>query len=82
MRERTMAPYIGVTVCRSDGVQEYTLNNATVVNGPRIEQSPDNKGRIYRKLDLNDVKALDWRKKLGAKVMASFGQAEEKGTTN
>jgi hypothetical protein len=74
-----MAPYIGVTICRSDGVQEYNINGTLVTNGPKVEAKPDAKGRVYKKLGSDDVKALEWRKKLGAKVMASFGEAEHKG---
>jgi hypothetical protein len=74
-----MAPYIGVTVCRSDGMSEYNVNNSVVINGPKAEQKPDAKGRVYKKLGPNDPKELEWRRKLGAKMMASFGDAADKG---
>lgn len=74
-----MAPYIGVTVCRSDGVHQYNVNNTMVINGPKAEAQPDAKGRVYKRLGLNDPKNVEWRKKLGTKMMASFGEAEKKG---
>lgn len=74
-----MAPYIGVTICRSDGVLEYTANSTIIPNSPKVEQKPDAKGRVYKKLGPNDAKELEWRRKLGAKMMTSLGKAEQKG---
>jgi hypothetical protein len=74
-----MGPPIGITICRSDGVPTYVSNGQTVVNGPKI--GPDTIGRVYQKLESDDAKEYDWRKKLGAALMLAIEPDKHKNGT-
>jgi hypothetical protein len=74
-----MAPYFPVTVCRSDGLLEVTTKFGTKEhNRPtptQLDETPDPDGMVdcYRKLDDNEPKAVDWRRKLGGMLMHLLG---------
>ena len=65
-----MAPYYPVTVCRSDGCQEYAVNGIKFANCPKdTTRSQDVKSRVYNKLDSDHPKTIVWRIKLGGMMM-------------
>lgn len=74
-----MAPYYPVTVCRSDGLLEViTKSGIRELNQPTPDQlsdKPDANGNVdcYKRLDVDDPKAVDWRRKLGGMMMHLLG---------
>jgi len=81
-----MAPYYPVTICRSDGQQETIIKNGTLErNQPEPKQlndTPNAKGDVdcYRKIEDEDQKAIDWRRKLGGMLMHTLGGKAHAGT--
>ena len=73
-----MAPYYPLLICRSDGQFEVaTRSNVKEVNQPTAQQmddTPDANGNVdcYRKLEVDDAKHVDWRRKLGGMLMHLF----------
>jgi hypothetical protein len=80
-----MAPYWPLTICRSDGQFEVlTKANVKEVNQPTVAQmddTPDANGNVdcYKKLEPDDAKAVDWRRKLGGMLMHLLGGKEHAG---
>jgi hypothetical protein len=80
-----MAPYYPVTVCRSDGQLEViTKSGMRELNRPTAEQlsdTPDANGSVdcYKRLDAEDPKAVDWRRKLGGMLMHLLGGKAHSG---
>lgn len=80
-----MAPYYPVTVCRSDGqVEIITTSGIREHNRPTQEQlsdTPDANGNVdcYKRLDEDDPKAIDWRRKLGGMLMHHLGGKAHSG---
>ncbi|KAG9229329.1 transcription-silencing protein Clr2-domain-containing protein [Amylocarpus encephaloides] len=77
-----MAPYYPITICRSDG-QLSTVTKSGIVepNEPTAVQrdaTPDNKGNVdvYKRLDADESKAVDWRRKLAGMFMHEYGKKE------
>lgn len=65
-----MAPYTLVTICRSDGCEEYTVNGIKFANCPRdTTRSQDSKSRVYNKLDPDHPKTVLWKVKLGGMLI-------------
>ncbi|TAQ83995.1 hypothetical protein B7494_g7678 [Chlorociboria aeruginascens] len=69
-----MAPYYPLTVLRSDGLFEVLLAGKKELNQPtpkQLDSTPDANGLVdyYRKVDKDDLKAVDWRRKLGTLLM-------------
>lgn len=82
-----MAPYYPVTVCRSDGLLEViTKSGIRELNQPTPDQlsdKPDANGNVdcYKRLDVDDPKAVDWRRKLGGMMMHLLGGKAHSGKT-
>jgi hypothetical protein len=78
-----MAPYYPVTVCRSDGVQEFWNGSVLTANSPKdtrdTGRKADAKGRVYTKLDADHQKTLQWKRKLGGMLMDHLGGPEHAG---
>jgi len=80
-----MALHYPVTICRSDGLLEVkTKTGATEANQPTEAQrssTPDMEGNVdcYKKLEHDDPKAQDWRRKLGGMLMQVLGGEEHSG---
>jgi hypothetical protein len=78
-----MAPYYPLLICRSDGQFEVaTRSNVKEVNQPTAQQmddTPDANGNVdcYRKLEVDDAKHVDWRRKLGGMLMHLFDREKE-----
>lgn len=82
-RARRMAPYVPLVVCRSDGVQEYVHNGISTPNQPKpkdLEATPNAQGlvSIYKKVGPDDMKALQWRRKLAGMLMELLGGTKHK----
>lgn len=77
-----MAPYHPIECCRSDGLLEYKSKlGAKELNQPtpkQLEETPNAKGVVdcYRKVEPNDQKSIDWRRKLGGMTMHLLGGKE------
>jgi len=75
----TMAPYYPLTIHRSDGQFEVaTRSGVKEVNQPTIQQmndTPDANGNVdcYKKLEVDEAKHVDWRRKLGGMLMHLLG---------
>ena len=80
-----MAPYYPLICHRTDGQFEVaTGSGVTEVNQPTAEQmndTPDANGNVdcYKKLDIEDAKHVDWRRKLGGMLMHLLGGKEHAG---
>lgn len=73
-----MAPYYPITICRSDGLLEVKTKGITELNQPttpQLDDTPDNDGNVdcYKKLESDEPKAVDWRRKLGGMMMHVLG---------
>ncbi len=83
-----MAPYYPLLICRSDGQTEVaTRSNVKEANQPTAQQmddTPDTNGNIdcYRKLEVDDAKHVDWRRKLGGMLMHLLGGKEHAGKSH
>ncbi|KAM3069393.1 hypothetical protein ACMFMG_005499 [Clarireedia jacksonii] len=77
-----MAPFYPVTICRSDGQLEViTKTGVKELNRPtaaQLNDSPDAEGTIdcYKKLEHDEPKAVDWRRKIGGMLMHYLGGRE------
>ncbi|KAN0096637.1 Transcription-silencing protein Clr2 domain containing protein [Hyaloscypha variabilis] len=77
-----MAPYFPLICHRTDGQFEVaTRNGAKEVNQPTAEQmndTPDANGNVdcYKKLEIDEAKHVDWRRKLGGMLMHLLGGKE------
>ncbi len=83
-----MAPYYPLTVCRSDG-QFAVMIKAGVLepNQPtpaQTDDTPDINGNVdcYKKLEPEETKAVDWRRKLGGMLMHLLGGKGHAGSTS
>ena len=80
-----MANYYPLTVCRSDGQFEVsTRSGVKEVNEPTAAQknsTPDANGNVdcYKKLEIDEPKHEDWRRKLGGMMMHLLGGKEHAG---
>ncbi|KAI9842494.1 MAG: hypothetical protein M1837_007088 [Sclerophora amabilis] len=79
-----MAPYYPVYVSRSDGKLEIVTKKKKELNQPtddQLDSKPDSKGvsDYYKKLDDDEPKATDWRRKLGGMLMREVGDKEHAG---
>ncbi|EHL00134.1 hypothetical protein M7I_3896 [Glarea lozoyensis 74030] len=78
-----MAPYYPITVHRSDGVLSVaTKSGVNEPNEPTAAQqndTPDSKGNVdcYKRLDPEEPKAIDWRRKLGGMLIHRLGGKEQ-----
>lgn len=85
LSRQKMAPYIPIVVVRSDGqLSVITKSGAKELNEPTEAQQsdvPDAKGMVdyYKKLDPDEPKAVDWRRKLGGMLMHVAGEKEHEG---
>jgi len=74
-----MAPYYPLTIHRSDGQFEVaTRSGVKEVNQPTTQQmndTPDANGNVdcYKKLEVDEAKHVDWRRKLGGMLMHLLG---------
>ncbi|KAI9736386.1 MAG: hypothetical protein M1818_006119 [Claussenomyces sp. TS43310] len=80
-----MAPYYPISICRSDGVLEYTLNGSKIPNQPKskdLEPAPNSQGQVaaYHRLSQEDIKTVQWRRKLAGMLMELLGGPEHTGT--
>lgn len=78
-----MAPYIPLSIVRSDGLTEYIHNGVNIPNQPKPEEldpTPNAQGQVsvYKKVAFEDVKDLQWRRKLGGMLMQLLGGAKHK----
>jgi len=70
-----MAEYYPIIICRSDGLLEVTTKQGVrEKNQPtakQLDDTPDENGMVdcYKKLDPNEPKAVDWRRKIGGMLM-------------
>ncbi|KAF4632327.1 hypothetical protein G7Y89_g5800 [Cudoniella acicularis] len=77
-----MAPYYPITICRSDGqLAIATKGGLKELNQPTPQQQSDVQdanGNVdcYKRLDPDEPKAVDWRRKLGAMLMHFLGGKE------
>jgi hypothetical protein len=73
-----MAPYTTISVPRSDGCEEYTVNGVKFANCPKdTTRSQDSKSRVYNKLDPDHPKTTIWKTKLGGMLMQQlYGPAQ------
>lgn len=80
-----MPNYYPLTVARSDGKLEIvTKNGVRETNEPTAAQlnaTPDAQGVVdcYKRLDLNDQKSVDWRRKIGGMLMHHLGNKSHAG---
>ncbi len=85
-----MAPFYQITVCRSDGLTEYTINGQTVQNCPRDIVKPADADDPTKAVDYYEQvqrdqddpskdKDLQWRQKLGEKLMKLVGGETQLG---
>ncbi|KAI9772463.1 MAG: hypothetical protein M1840_000666 [Geoglossum simile] len=80
-----MPVYYKIHVLRSDGRLEITTSSGRPQpNRPldsQLDKTPNTKGVIdfYKKVNVNDAKETDWRKKLGGMLAKQLGQAEHNG---
>ena len=81
-----MAPFYPVTICRSDGQLEViTKTGVKDLHRPtaaQLNDTPDADGTIdcYKKLEPDEPKAVDWRRKIGGMLMHYLGGREHAGT--
>jgi hypothetical protein len=83
----TMPSYSPITVCRSDGLLEFSPKaggNIKESNGPtekQLDDTPTKDGVVdcYRKVELNEQKHVDWRRKLGGMTMHLLGGVNHQG---
>lgn len=74
-----MPNYYPLTILRSDGQLEViTKMGAREVNQPtaaQLNDTPDKDGMVdcYKKLDHDEPKAIDWRRKIGGMLMHHLG---------
>lgn len=80
-----MSKVYPLTVCRSDGLIDTTTRDGiTEANSPAAtqqNQAPKADGSIdyYQRIENDDLKALDWRRKLGGMLMNVLGTKEHDG---
>lgn len=79
-----MAPYFPVAVSRSDGVLEATTKTGSKeLNQPTADQLKEEavQGKVdcYRRLDHDEPKAVDWRRKVGGMLMHHLGGRDHSG---
>jgi len=80
-----MAPHYPVTILRSDGQTEViTKTGAKELNRPtatQLDGTPDPEGNVdcYRRLDDNEPRAVDWRRKIGGMLMQVLGRDAHAG---
>jgi hypothetical protein len=78
-----MAPYYPITVHRSDGVFSITtksgVNESNEPTAAQQNDSPDSKGNVdcYKRLDAEEPKAIDWRRKLAGMLIHRLGGREQ-----
>ncbi|KAM0144915.1 hypothetical protein ACHAP3_000034 [Botrytis cinerea] len=77
-----MAPFHPITICRSDGQLEIiTKTGIKELNQPtpaQLNDKEDAEGLVdfYKKLDSDEPKAIDWRRKIGGMLMHYLGGKE------
>ncbi|TGO20482.1 hypothetical protein BPAE_0291g00010 [Botrytis paeoniae] len=77
-----MAPFHPITICRSDGQLEViTKTGIKELNQPtsaQLNDKEDAEGIVdfYKKLDYDEPKAIDWRRKIGGMLMHYLGGKE------
>ncbi|THV47360.1 hypothetical protein BGAL_0316g00140 [Botrytis galanthina] len=77
-----MAPFHPITICRSDGQLEIiTKTGIKELNQPtpaQLNDKEDAEGIVdfYKKLDYDEPKAIDWRRKIGGMLMHYLGGKE------
>jgi len=81
-----MAPYYPLYVCRTDGLFKVSTRAGDELNQPtdaQIRDTPDAKGNVdcYKKLEHDDPKHIDWRRKLGGMMMHLVGGKDHSGIT-
>ncbi|KAL9054238.1 MAG: hypothetical protein Q9162_004271 [Coniocarpon cinnabarinum] len=79
-----MAPYYPLYVRRSDGKLQVQVHGTTEQNEPtkdQLNQTANAQGicDFYRLCKTDDLKVLDWRRKLGGMLMKEIGAKEPKG---
>jgi hypothetical protein len=76
-----MVLYYPLTVARTDGCQEYTVNGIIFANCPKdVTTGQDAKGRVYNKLDKDSPKHTRWRAMLGNLLMQQINRGVDDGT--
>jgi len=82
-----MAPYYPLTIERSDGQLEViTKAGVRELNQPtpaQLNDTPDKDGMVdcYKKLDPDEPKAIDWRRKIGGMLMHLLGGKAHAGNS-
>jgi hypothetical protein len=82
-----MAPYYPLTIERSDGQLEViTKAGVRELNQPtpaQLNDTPDKDGTVdcYKRIDINETKAVDWRRKIGGMLMHLLGGQEHAGNS-
>jgi hypothetical protein len=82
-----MVPYYPVKCHRSDGQLEIiTKSGFKELNQPtaaQLDSKPDKDGMVdcYKRLDPNEPKAVDWRRKIGGMLMHLLGGKDHAGTS-
>ncbi|APA13182.1 hypothetical protein SS1G_14092 [Sclerotinia sclerotiorum 1980 UF-70] len=77
-----MAPFYPITICRSDGQLEViTKTGVKELNQPtpaQLSDKEDAEGNVdcYKKLEYDEPKAVDWRRKIGGMLMHYLGGKE------
>ncbi|TVY81452.1 Cryptic loci regulator [Lachnellula suecica] len=77
-----MAPYWPFTIVRSDGqfdvVGRSNIKEPNQPTAAQLNDTPDANGNVdcYRKIEPDDAKAVDWRRKLGGMYMHLLGGKE------
>ncbi|ESZ90578.1 hypothetical protein SBOR_9029 [Sclerotinia borealis F-4128] len=77
-----MSPFYPVTICRSDGQLEViTKTGFKEFNQPtsaQLNTKEDSEGNVdcYKKLEYDEPKAVDWRRKIGGMLMHYLGGKE------
>ena len=83
-----MAPYYPLTIGRSDGqLEAVTKMGIKELNQPiaaQLDDTPDKDGMVdcYKKLDYNEPKAIDWRRKIGGMLMHVLGGKAHAGNSD
>jgi hypothetical protein len=82
-----MTKFFPLYISRSDGRTEIQTRNGKQQNAPSKEQldrTPDEKDMqdYYRKLDPQETKHMDWRRKLAGMLMREIGGPQNQGKLN
>ncbi|KAF1944415.1 hypothetical protein EJ02DRAFT_442686 [Clathrospora elynae] len=85
MAQQPLTPFWPIFATKSDGQHIINLKGRPLRNGPTEEQlntAPNDQGQrdFYRRIEKDDPKHIDWRKKLGGMLLRELGgkQHEDK----